>query len=151
MTELQNVITLLENTFDKAPWHGPSVKAVISGISQAQSLSRLNNSHTIIELVSHMTSWRIFTTKRLQGDVTFKMTGELNFPANADWKKVVHDLDDSQVALMDTIKKFDDKKLNDLVLSTTHQYTYYTLMHSTIHHDLYHSGQIMIIKKHFGF
>jgi uncharacterized damage-inducible protein DinB len=151
MTALYNIITLLENTFNKEPWHGPSVKSVINGITQQQSLSKLNNSHSIIELVGHMTSWRTYTAKKLIDDKSFKMTDELNFPSATDWQKVLQTLDESQVTLIEAIKKFDEKRLPDIVPSTNHQYSYYTLLHGIIHHDLYHTGQIAIVKKHFGF
>jgi hypothetical protein len=48
------------------------------------------------------------------------------------------------------IIKFGSKKLSDIPPFTTHPYTCYSTLHGIIPHDLYHTGHIMIVKKHFG-
>jgi uncharacterized damage-inducible protein DinB len=151
MTELENITTLLKNTYENNPWYGPPVKDAIQGITQEQALKKLENTHTIIELVSHMTSWRIYAINKLTGNTNFKMTEDLNFPSETNWKNLVIKLEESQSELLASIEKFPEKKLHDDVPSTHHVYTYSTLLHGIIHHDIYHTGQIMIIRKHFNF
>jgi hypothetical protein len=46
------------------------------------------------------------------------------------------------------IKELDTKKddlLNEIVEGS--EYDYYTLIHGIVHHDIYHTGQIMLLKK----
>lgn len=141
---------MLENTFGNNPWHGPSVKNALENITAVHATRRLNNSHSIIELVNHMTAWRNYIIKKLGRDLAFSMTPELNFPAETDWSRTRVNLDESQKELIATINEFDPEKLSETVPSTKYHYTYYTMLHGIIHHDLYHTGQIAIIKKHFG-
>jgi uncharacterized damage-inducible protein DinB len=146
-TEVQRIVSLLKKTFDKGAWHGPSVKEAIENITPEQSLEGLAHTHTIIELVWHMTSWRTYVTKKLTGDLDFKVTDQLNFPDSKDWHDCVKQLEESQRTLLAAIEKFPAEKLSDTVPNFKDPYSFYSLIHGIIHHDLYHAGQIMLIKK----
>ena len=148
-TEIQNILSLLTKTFEKNAWHGPSVKEVLSDITPEQSLKRLDRTHSIIELVAHMTSWRIFVIRKLEGDIDYKVEDDKNFPAESDWTKALKDLYASQAQLVELVKNFPSVKLSDIVPHGSYKYSYYTLVHGIIHHDLYHIGQIALIKKTF--
>jgi hypothetical protein len=47
--------------------------------------------------------------------------------------------------LRDGIKKIDDAKLEETAPGT--RYSNYVLLHGVIQHDLYHSGQIALLKR----
>lgn len=146
-TEIQKLTSLLTRTFDKGAWHGPTVTEVLTHINPANAFNRLPTTHSIIELVAHMTSWKTYVTKKLQGDNSFMVTDELNFPAATDWLQTVKALEESQQELLIALSNFHEDKLSELVQGVTDKYTYYTLVHGIIHHDLYHTGQIMLIVK----
>jgi uncharacterized damage-inducible protein DinB len=146
-TEIDRIVRLLEKTFDKQPWYGDSMMKTLSGIS-ADIINRKHGpTHSIAELVVHMISWRVFVTKRLQGEDSFQVTDEMNFPKPGSWDAVINDLYASQKALIEVVKIFPESKLNELVPNATHKYTYYTLIHGGIQHDIYHLGQIALLKK----
>jgi hypothetical protein len=94
-----------------------------------------------------MTAWRIFTVRRLQGDDGYTVTDDLNFKTATSWENAITDLEKSQQELLTAVKSFPEEKLSDRVPHASHQYTFYTLIHGIIHHDLYHTGQIVLIKK----
>ena len=145
--EIKNIYKLLQRSFEKNAWHGPAVKEVLETVTSEHAFKRLPDSHSIIELVAHMTSWRIFVMKKLQGDTEYKVTDPMNFPAATDWSKTIEALDKSQVELLEAVKAFEAAKLHEIVPHGSHTYSYYTLLHGIIHHDLYHAGQIALIKK----
>jgi hypothetical protein len=146
-TEIQKIASLLNRTFTKGAWHGPSAMEVLGQVAESSAHKCLPGTHSIIELVAHMTSWRTFVISRLEGNSAFKITDELNFPDVNDWKKVVEDLSQSQSKLLAAVERFPVEKLSELVPGVEHKYTFYTLIHGIIHHDLYHIGQIMLINK----
>jgi hypothetical protein len=111
------------------------------------ALKRLPNTHSIIELVANMVAWRNFVISRLGGNNDFTVTNELNFPSPSDWEIVLNTLDQSQHELFTAIQQFPEGRLRDLVPHAEHKYTFYTLLHGIIHHDLYHIGQIALVKK----
>jgi uncharacterized damage-inducible protein DinB len=145
--EIKHLVKMLQHTYEKNAWHGPAVKEVLENVSDADAQKRLPNSHTIIELVAHMAAWRVFVVKKLQGNTEYKVTDEMNFPNPNDWSKVVEELDASQARLLEALKGFDSSKLYDPVPHGSYNYNFYTLLHGIIHHDLYHTGQIALIKK----
>ena len=146
-TEIQNLVSLLTQTYEKGAWHGPSVKEGLGNISDEQAFGRLPDTHSIIELVGHMTAWRTYVLEKLKGNVAYKVSDESNFPQSKNWKQALERLDESQDLLIRAIEKFPEEKLNEKVAGFIDPYSYYILLHSIIHHDLYHTGQIILIKK----
>jgi uncharacterized damage-inducible protein DinB len=146
-TELSRIVSMLRQTFEKDAWHGPSVKQVIADIAPEQSMLRLRDTHSIIELVCHMKTWRDYVTHKLRGNFDFKVTPELDFPQSKNWKECMQQLDENQQQLLAAIAAFPASKLNDIVPHAESSHTFYELIHGIIQHDLYHTGQIMLIKK----
>lgn len=147
--EMDRIVRLLNKTFNKGAWHGPTVREVLAQVTPSQMHQRAGKSHSIIELVLHMISWRTFATKRLQGDGEFQVTEEANFPApgKINWPEAIQKLESSQQELEVAAKNFPEARLGEVVPSITHKYTYYTLLHGIIEHDIYHIGQIQLILK----
>jgi uncharacterized damage-inducible protein DinB len=153
--ELLRIIDLLNTTYEgEEAWHGPSLAEVIRGVTPEMAGKRITpNTHSIAELVFHMTSWRIFTVKKMQGDETFDiLTPEKNFgqfPDKIDafeWEALQMELSLSQEELINELdKRDDDEFLEDIVPGR--DYTYYDLLHGIVNHDTYHGGQISILKK----
>jgi uncharacterized damage-inducible protein DinB len=149
MSETDRIVRLLTKTFDKGAWHGPTVSEVLENINPEQSHWRAGSSHSIIELVLHMISWRTFAAHRLRGDATYEVIPEMNFPApvSESWAEVCGRLEISQQELLEAARNFPESQLGELVPSSSFKYTYYTLLHGIAHHDIYHSGQIQLILK----
>ena len=146
-TEIDRIVRQLEKTFNQQPWYGPSIMGVLMGIDQEAINHRYGSTHSIIELVLHMTSWRTFATKRLQGDNTFEVSPEMNFPVKSTWEETLYALNQSQQALVEAAIRFPVDRLGELVPSKTQRYTFYTLLHGIVQHDVYHLGQIAYINK----
>ena len=143
--EITNIASLLEKSFKGPAWHGPSVQEALEGITPKVMSNKISDSHSIIELVAHMTTWRNFVTKRLSGDATYEVSNEENFPLATDWKKTLDDLKKSQETLLAALKAFPENKLFTTV--PTRKYDFYTMLHGIIQHDIYHIGQIVLLKK----
>jgi len=146
-SEIQNIKNILKGTFGKKAWHGPTIKEVLEGITSEQATNSIGNSHTIIELLAHMTAWRIFVVKKLEGDQDYKVTEDLNFPVVSDLQKTIAGLEESQVRLLDALAQFPESQLHEIVPHSSYNYSFYTLLHGIVHHDLYHLGQIALLKK----
>lgn len=157
--ELLRIIDLLNTTYEgEEAWHGPSVVDVLRGVTPDMAGQRIApNTHSIAELVFHMTSWRIFCVKKMQGDELFDITTpDKNFGALPDkiddfeWEALEMELSLSQEELINELdKRDDDEFLEDIVPGRA--YTYYDMLHGIINHDMYHSGQIMILRKALTF
>ncbi len=148
--EIQNIQRLLKNTFDGAAWHGPAVFKVIQDIDFRLAFMEFDNIHSIAELVDHMTSWRIFAIERLKGNTSFEVSQENDWRRftrkdESHWLEIKDKLLASQEAMLAVLEKTYDSKLSDLVEGKA--YDFYTMLHGVIQHDIYHAGQISLLKK----
>lgn len=99
---------------------------------------RAGGAHDFVEM---------FVVKRLQGDADFKVSDESNFPAATDWVATLNALEESHTQLMEALKSFPEHKLHETVPNASAPYSFYILLHGIVHHDLYHTGQIMLIRR----
>lgn len=149
-SEILSVISLLKRTFEKDAWHGPAVMEALADLPEAHAWKKLPHTHSIIELVAHMTAWRTYVFKKLIGDSDYKVSDEMNFPAASSWPETMKRLKESQDDLLTALEKFPAEQLHVTVPGAAPGTTYYMLVHGIIHHDLYHTGQILLMKKAFS-
>jgi uncharacterized damage-inducible protein DinB len=147
-TEIQKIIDIVTHTFEKNAWHGPAVKEVLHQLKPEHSGLKVGTSHTIEELIRHMAAWRIYVIKKLKGDETFELSDEDNFPARKNWEEALRLLEESQIELIEMLKKTSDEVLSKKVPGRP--FKFFTMLHGIIHHDLYHTGQIRMILKGNG-
>ena len=149
--ESARIANQLERAFSGKAWHGPSLRFLLRGIRAEQAAKRpVINAHSIWELVLHITAWDRVVCERIQGGKTTQLPKELNFPTVSDtsekaWKKTLKELEKQHKALLAAMRAFPDKKLHNNL--TGGDYTFYITMHGAVQHDLYHAGQIAILKK----
>ncbi|HBH24118.1 MAG TPA: DinB family protein [Cytophagales bacterium] len=151
MLETQRIKTLLEKEYNGAPWHGPTIREALQGISAEEAFHKYESIHSIAELVMHMTAWRQFAIKRLQGDMSFELSesnnwGKVGEQTETQWYYIQNQLESTQEKLCELLDDVEDQHLNDQVHNKG--YDFYTLLHGIIQHDIYHIGQIILLKKH---
>lgn len=149
--EIQHIQTLFDQTYNGPAWHGPSVKEVIKEVTFFEALKSTDRSHNIAEIVIHMIAWRNFLINKLKGQENYDVSDEENFQkiesiSKEEWEALKNQLEDSQNELQDLLSKVNDDILKEKI--GMRNYNYYVLMHGVIQHDLYHLGQIVLIKKH---
>lgn len=150
-TELERIKNLMNATFHGGAWHGPSVLENVKDIKPKVAANRQKGIHTIAELVYHMTSWRIFALKKIQGEADYDIKtekqnwGNLKEVDEFEWETLQMELTLSHDELMMALEEKNDSFLSEIVPGS--EYDFYTLLHGIIHHDLYHNGQIGILKK----
>jgi len=151
--EIFKLTKMLRATAHGKPWHGESVFQTLENISAEEAATHLTlESHSIWDYVLHIINWREFTIRNLLDDKPYLV--ELNSNKDwttitdfspAAWKAVLELYKKSTDELSEAIQTIDDSKLEEIV--SGHKYTFYTLLHGVIQHDIYHSGQIVLLKK----
>ena len=151
MTETHRINSLLKRAFQGPAWHGPSLRELLEGVTAEQAAARpIVGAHSIWELVNHVIAWEQITKRRLEGDPVNDVPDEVNFPPVADaseqdWPTTLESLAASNQSLRDSIKQIDDAKLEEMAAGQS--YSNYAMLHGVIQHDLYHAGQIALLKK----
>lgn len=156
-TEVDRVVDELEREFRGDPWHGSPLGDILRGVTAAQASSRpLPAAHSIWELVLHMTAWKNEVTRRLSG----LPAGE---PQEGDWPSVgattperwtaaLADLERSHHALLDAVRTLSEERLLEPTKDFRDRATgtgvsHYVLLHGIVQHDVYHAGQIAMLRK----
>lgn len=148
---LNNLINLINAAFHGGAWHGPSLLELTKGLKVKEAAYKAGNIHTIAELVYHVTSWRLFALKKIQGDPEYNIDnekmnfGEIQKVDEFELETLMMELTLSHDELIKALEARDDQFLLEVVPGA--EYNYDTLIHGIIQHDIYHSGQIAIIKK----
>lgn len=152
--ETLRIIDLINDTYEsEEAWHGPSLVASLRDVSPVVAEARLTpNTHSIAEIVYHITTWRIFVARKLQGDTEFDIrTADKDWKVfgvvdEFEWETLQMELSLSQDELVTLLEQMeDDTYLEEIVPGK--DYSFYNLLHGIIHHDLYHAGQIYLIQK----
>jgi uncharacterized damage-inducible protein DinB len=150
MSETKRIADQLHRAYAGGAWHGPALRELLRGVSAKQAAARpLRGAHTTWELVLHITAWKRAVYRRMQGKATSLSHAE-NFPAmpkatTANWKKTLAGLRTAQNDLHRTISALPESRLKRIVPGK--RYSLYFMLHGLVQHDLYHSGQIALLKK----
>jgi uncharacterized damage-inducible protein DinB len=155
--EVRRLAELLRQAYEGEPgrdsgWHGPSLRALLAGVTAEEARRRpLDERHTIWELVVHMAAWDEICVRRLAGEVILATTGSPeDWPAvtatSAEaWEDAVGRLRRAQAALVEAVRGLTDAQLEATVPGW--EWSNHLMIHGTVHHDLYHAGQIALLKK----
>lgn len=150
MKETARLRDQLRRAFSGDSWHGPSVLEILENVTASQAAARpIAGAHNIWELALHIKAWQDACRRRLNGDRA-ELTDEENFPPIDDtseerWQDTLRLLRESYQSLSDAIAAVDEARLDEPILEGMPS-TYITL-HGAVQHDLYHAGQIAILKK----
>ena len=148
MSETRRIADQLKRAFEGEAWHGPALMEALAGITAQRAAARpVANAHSIREIVAHVAAWEDAVRRRLGEKV--ELTDAQDWPAVGDgeraWVELLERLERGNHALRDVILGFEDSRLD--MRPGENRATAYLLMHGVIQHDLYHAGQISVLKK----
>ena len=148
--ELRRMADLLDRAGHGDAWHGASIDATLADVSAAQAATRpLSHAHTIWELVLHIAVWERVVARRLAGE-EFEPTPAQDWPlmpeaTDGAWRATLADLRRARSELRAAMLAFDGARLGQTVQGKS--YSFYVMLHGVVQHDLYHGGQIALLRK----
>ena len=151
MTEL--LLDALDEAYDRRSWHGTNLRGSIRGLSRARATWRPSpDRRNIWELVVHAAYWKYAVRRRLTGDKrgSFPLRGSNWWTrpeedTDAAWQRDIALLAAEHRALRDAVAAFAPGKLEAQAPGSP--FTYAALIRGAAAHDLYHAGQIQLLKK----
>ena len=151
--ETARIQKLLKRNWEGPMWHGNTIKEALKDVSWEKAYYKpANFSHNIYEYVKHMCCWRRFVTEYLKGNNTYsvEMNSETDWitkyeQTEVSWLEALNELENSQTELVNAFGGFTDEKLDEQVPGK--KFSWYVMIHGLVHHDIYHSAQIAILKK----
>ncbi len=150
MSEAAFIADQLRRAFSGPAWHGPALLKILKDVDADTAASKpISNAHSIWELVLHIEVWDRAGLVRLTGK-TFRPSALANFPPVSEpseegWHNAVEIVKRTHDSLLKTVAKLPDARLLDRVPGKT--YNFHHMLHGIAQHELYHAGQIAILKK----
>ena len=151
--EIEHLLGPLDEAFKRAAWHGPNLRGSIRGVTAHEASWRPKaGRHNIWEIAVHAAYWKYTVRRRLLGEKrgSFSLPGSNWFLRPVErseqaWRADVAILDGEHQRLRDAVSALQPEFLERPARGSK------TLVRRLIAgialHDVYHAGQIQLIKK----
>jgi hypothetical protein len=146
------LLDLLDEAYDHRSWHGTNLRGSIRGLSPDVAAWRPHPSrHNIWETVVHAAYWKYAVRRRLTEAArsTFPLKGSNWWPrtggAVAQWRVDLGLLADQHRQLREAVVACPARRLSRRAPGSP--FTYAALVRGAAAHDLYHAGQIQLLKR----
>jgi uncharacterized damage-inducible protein DinB len=153
MSEAARLADQIQRALTGDAWHGDSLLELLAGVdAQMAAAHPIKNAHSIWELVLHIAAWDDAVLRRA-GGAAVELEDEQNFPpvkdtSEAAWRKAIEHAKHTHRELVKAVAAFPDARLHEQVPGKTEGYNNFFYMFSGIvQHELYHAGQIALLKK----
>jgi hypothetical protein len=157
MSEITRLVDQLEREHSGDPWHGSPMLQILEGVDAATAARKpFPETHSIWELVLHVTGWKREVARRTMGapaaepaNGDWPAVGE---PTEARWNAVLDDLNAAHLELISAVHALPEARLFEPTNDPRNRplgtgVSYYVLLHGAVQHDVYHAGQIALLKR----
>jgi uncharacterized damage-inducible protein DinB len=140
------------------PWYGDCIYDIIEPVTFEMAYDKPPGAaHSIVEIVMHMVSWTEEVIDRMNGKPAgVPFSGDWPEPGSPEeqrWQNYVDDLKLVNVNLLEAIRKFPEEQWNEPIedkRSDEPPTSYKELIYGFIQHQIYHAGQIAVLKRIVG-
>lgn len=150
MSEAQRIANQIQRGFEGEAWHGPAVLEILDGVDAALAAAHpIPGAHSIWELVLHLAATQEIILRRSRGERA-GLTEEEFWPATPEptdeaWRATVARLRRQETELRQAVEDFPDGRLDEPLM--TGGTPAYDNFHGHVQHNIYHAGQIVMLKK----
>ncbi len=156
MTETVRLADQIRRAFEGGAWHGDSVLEILADVKAEMAAARpIKNAHSIWELLTHIAAWDD-AVRRRTGGTAVNLSDEQNFPpvkdtSEAAWRQAIDSAKHTHNELIEAVAAFPDQRLREQVPGKTEgYYNFFYMFSGIVQHELYHAGQIALLKKAQG-
>jgi uncharacterized damage-inducible protein DinB len=151
--EVRLLLTILDQAYDHPSWHGTNLRGSIRRVSSRQAAWRpAVRRHNIWELVVHAAYWKYAAWRRLTGQPrgSFPFKGSNWFPRPEEateraWRSDKALLEKMHASLRETVARLSPRDLYSTPRGS--KVSNGSLLSGVAAHDLYHAGQIQLLKR----
>jgi uncharacterized damage-inducible protein DinB len=144
---IERLLEQINAVYGGPAWHGPALRNLLDGVSEEQARARpVGSGHTILELLAHTRTWMEVATRRIGGEVVdTKSVDSFADLASTTLAAEVAKLERAQGRFADAVARLSPDDLDEKVAGNKH--SIYAEVHGVLQHNVYHAGQIAMIKK----
>ena len=152
MNAIDLFVTQFDEAYDRRSWHGTNLRGSLRRVTAADAAWRPSRGrHNIQEIVVHCAYWKYAVRRRFTGEprASFPLRGSNWFPRRRvderTWRENIGLLDDAHRQLRLVIADLDLRRLEQTPRESS--VSNRAILSGIIAHDLYHAGQIQLVKK----
>jgi hypothetical protein len=145
---MTTLIELLDEAFDEKSWHGPNLRGSIRGVTAIQAAWRPGEDrHNIWELALHAAYWKCVARRRLMAENAASKRGSFVLPGSNFFARPVYQTEAAWKADI-RILTAEHRKLRAVVAKVaTPSPAEAHMIRGIAAHDLYHAGQIRLLRR----
>jgi len=159
VSRVDELLAWIDEGFDRKAWHGPTLRGALRGVTAGDAAWRPGpGRHNIWEIAVHAAYWKYTVTARLTGGPRgrFPLKGSNWFvrpePAagrgtdlTVAWRHDLALLDDEHRRLREVVAALEPAGLDAPAPGSAYTRAY--LVRGVASHDLYHAGQVQLLKR----
>ena len=153
MSDAAQLLAIIDRAYNRRSWHGTNLRGSIRGLTAAEAAWRpARGRHNIWEIVVHAAYWKYVVWRRLTGERrgSFELKGSNWFERSEStneraWKADVALLERRHRTLRAAVEQLPPQKLRRSPARST--VSNFELVAGIAAHDLYHAGQIQLLKR----
>jgi hypothetical protein len=147
------ILLLLDQAYDRPSWHGTNLRGSLRRVTPGQAAWRpARDRHNIWEIAVHAAYWKYTAWRRLTGATrgSFPVKGSNWFKrpierSDVAWRADLALLDEMHRVLRDAVGQLPASALSRTPKGS--KVSNFVLLSGVAAHDLYHAGQIQLLKR----
>jgi len=153
MSETARLADQIRRGFEGEAWHGDALLELLADVDAKTAAAHpIKNAHSIWELVLHIAAWDDAVLRRT-GGAAVTLSDQQNFPpvkdaSDAAWRQAIEAAKQTHDRLVKAVAAFPDARLQEQVPGKKEKYyDFFYMFAGIVQHELYHAGQIALLKK----
>lgn len=151
MRPTERILEQLNRAFGGEAWYGPALRNLLDGITEEQASKKpVPGGHSIFELVVHIRTWMDVVSRRIAANETVLTTEVEDWSdlSGTSWAATLEELEKAESRLCDAVARLTSDRLDQKVPGQSH--TVHDDVLGVLQHNVYHSGQIALLKRALG-
>ena len=151
MRETDRIVEQMRAAFEGGAWHGPAVLEVLQSVDPLMAAAKpIPEANSIWGLVMHLSLTQNVLLRRIRGEDAglsdSDFWADVPAPTDQNWANALDRLARQERELRAAVAAFPEDRL-DQKLMPSGTSSAYANFHGHIQHNLYHAGQIALLKK----
>ena len=150
MNEVERIANQIDRAYLDGFWGGGSIRDLFRSLEASEAADRpISGAHSTWEIALHLAVWHNIFRGRIVGEAV-DSRHETDWPApavatDANWETAMDSLEQTHRNLVGAVRGLSPKELEKSVPGKA--FTVYEMLHGVSQHDLYHAGQVMMLRK----
>ena len=150
-SRIEKLVFQFDNVFNGTPYYGDSIKKIIDQLDPTQANNSINEGHSIAQIIKHMIAWRQYAIEHLKGNEEYDIVlgsdvdwAKTIVSSPSEWNELKEEFEQSHKSLVELLKQKEDNWLSTKLPGKVFSYNF--MLKGIIQHDLYHIGQVNLLK-----